>query len=62
MKANQREVLLKTLKARFEKHMHRHKGLDWSKVQARLDAGPEKLHSLEEMEKPSLSGRTSATP
>ena len=33
----QRDALLKTLKARFEKHMNRHKGLDWAKVQARLD-------------------------
>lgn len=46
----QRDELLKTLKARFEKHMHRHRGLDWAKVQARLDAHPAKLWSLHEME------------
>jgi hypothetical protein len=50
MKAKQRDELLKTLKARFEKHMHRHKGLEWSKVQARLEAQPDKLQSLAEME------------
>jgi hypothetical protein len=46
----QREELLRTLKARFEKHMNRHKGLDWAKVQARLEASEEKLGSLHEME------------
>lgn len=46
----QREELLKTLKARFEKNMNRHKGLDWAKVQAKLEANPEKLWSLSEME------------
>lgn len=46
----QREQLLKTLKARFEKNMHRHKSLSWEKVQARLDAHTEKLWSLNEME------------
>ena len=46
----QREELLKTLKARFEKNMNRHKGLDWAKVQAKLEASPEKLWSLGEME------------
>jgi Protein of unknown function (DUF4256) len=47
----QREDLLKTLKVRFEKNMNRHKGLDWTKVQAKLEANPEKLSSLNEMEK-----------
>ncbi len=47
----QREELLKTLKARFEKHMNRHQGLEWAKVQARLEANPDKLWSLSEMEK-----------
>src|SRR6202167_536366 len=47
----QHEELLKTLKARFEKNMNRHKGLDWSKAQGRLEANPEKLWSLNEMEK-----------
>ena len=42
---------LKTLKARFEKHMHRHQGLQWTAVQARLEANPEKLWSLHEMER-----------
>jgi len=46
----QREELLKALKARFEKNLNRHKGLDWTKVQARLEANPEKLWSLNEME------------
>jgi Protein of unknown function (DUF4256) len=47
----QREELLGALKARFEKHMHRHKGLEWSQVQARLEANAEKLWTLNEMEK-----------
>ena len=47
----QREELLRTLKARFEKNMDRHKGLDWAKVQSRLDANPEGLWSLNEMER-----------
>ncbi len=47
----QREELLRTLKARFEKNMNRHKGLEWAKVQARLEASPDKLWSLNEMEK-----------
>ena len=47
----QREDLLKTLKVRFEKNMNRHKGLEWAKVQARLDTKIERLWSLEEMER-----------
>src|SRR5213595_3834491 len=47
----QREELLRALKARFEKHMNRHKGLEWAKVQARLEANAEKLWSLNEMER-----------
>src|SRR5204863_336043 len=47
----QREELLRALKARFEKNMNRHKGLEWSKVQARLEANAEKLWSLNEMER-----------
>jgi hypothetical protein len=50
MKLKEQEELLKTLKARFEKNMNRHKGLDWAKVQARLEANPQKLRSLNEME------------
>jgi hypothetical protein len=42
--------LLRILKARFEKNMNRHKGLEWDKVQAKLEANPEKLWSLNEME------------
>jgi hypothetical protein len=47
----QREELLRTLKARFEKNMSRHKGLEWTKVQAKLEADTEKLWSLHEMER-----------
>lgn len=47
----QREELLEALKARFEKNLNRHKGLEWAKVQARLEAHPEKLWSLHELEK-----------
>jgi hypothetical protein len=47
---DQQKELLKILKARFEKNMNRHKGLDWSKVQTTLEAHPEKLWSLYEME------------
>jgi hypothetical protein len=50
---NQRKELISTLKARFEKNMNRHKGLDWAKVQAKLDPPDdgEKLWSLGEMER-----------
>ena len=51
MSPRQRDELLKALKARFEKHMNRHAGLEWAKVQARLEAHPEKLRSLQEMER-----------
>src|SRR6266536_839149 len=47
----QREELLRALKARFEKNMNRHKGLAWVKVQAKLEAHTEKLWSLNEMER-----------
>jgi Protein of unknown function (DUF4256) len=46
----QRKQLLGTLKARFEKNMNRHKGLEWPNAQAKLEANPEKLWSLNEME------------
>jgi hypothetical protein len=46
-----RDELLKELKTRFEKNMGRHKGLEWAKVQAKLDADPKKLGSLYEMER-----------
>jgi len=47
----QREELLRALKARFEKNMNRHKGLEWAKVQAKLEANTEKLWPLSEMER-----------
>ena len=47
----QREELLRALKARFEKNMNRHNGLEWDKVQAKLEANAEKLWSLNEMER-----------
>jgi hypothetical protein len=50
LKAKQRDELLAALKVRFEENMNRHKNLVWSKVQARLEANPEKLRSLHEME------------
>jgi hypothetical protein len=51
LSAEQRAELLRALKARFEKNMHRHPGLEWAKVQARLETNPEKLWSLNEMER-----------
>jgi hypothetical protein len=50
LSSQQREELLRTLKARFEKNMNRHKGLAWAEVQAKLEANVEKLWSLHEME------------
>ena len=47
----QREELLKTLQTRFEKNMNRHEGLEWAKVEAKLEANAEKLWSLSEMER-----------
>ena len=47
----QREELLRALKARFEKNMNRHKDLEWAQVQAKLEANTEKLRSLNEMER-----------
>ena len=46
----QHAELLTTLKARFDKNMRRHKGLEWARVQAKLEANPEQLWSLSEME------------
>jgi uncharacterized protein YpuA (DUF1002 family) len=61
----QRQELLGALKARFEKNMNRHKGLDWAKVQAKLEAAAEKLWSLHQMERtggePDVVGRDKAT-
>ncbi len=51
LSAKQREELLSVLKARFEKNMNRHKGLEWAKVQAKLEANADKLWSLHEMER-----------
>src|SRR2546427_4277797 len=51
LSSEQREELLRALKARFEKNMNRHKGLEWAKVQAKLEAHTEKLWSLNEMER-----------
>ncbi|AWB43894.1 DUF4256 domain-containing protein [Paenibacillus sp. CAA11] len=50
LSTEQRDELLGTLKARFEKNMNRHEGLDWAKVQAKLEASTDKLWSLHEME------------
>lgn len=47
----QQEVLLKVLKARFEKNKNRHKSINWDKVQTRLEAHPAQLWSLDEMER-----------
>lgn len=47
----QREEILKALQARFEKNLSRHKGLEWSEVQAKLEANAERLWSLSEMER-----------
>lgn len=51
LSAEQRGELLTTLEARFEKNMKRHDGLKWADIQARLEANPEKLWSLYEMER-----------
>jgi hypothetical protein len=51
LKGKQRDDLLETLKARFEKHRNRHAGLEWAQVRARLEAVPDKLWSLSEMER-----------
>jgi len=49
--SEQREELFRALQTRFEKNMNRHNGLEWDKVQAKLDANTEKLWSLNEMER-----------
>jgi hypothetical protein len=51
LSAGKREELLRTLKGHFEKNMNRHKGLEWTKVQAKLENNTEKLWSLNEMER-----------
>jgi hypothetical protein len=61
MKTKEREELLRTLEARFEENMHRHEGLAWSAVEARLADHPEALEALREMERtggePDVVGR-----
>lgn len=60
-----REALLHTLQARFEQHIERHKGLEWAKIQARLEDNPTKLWSLQQMEatggEPDVVGYDAAT-
>ena len=51
LSSKQREELIRALKGRFEKNIDRHKGLEWAKVQAKLEADIEKLWSLHEMER-----------
>jgi hypothetical protein len=50
LSTEQRTQLLGVLQERFEEHMHRHQGIEWAEVQARLEANKEKLWSLEQME------------
>jgi hypothetical protein len=50
LSSKEQEVLLKTLEARFNKNKHRHKGIEWNKVQERLTSNPGKLWSLNQME------------
>jgi hypothetical protein len=61
LSAEQSKELLSVLKKRFEKNMHRHKGIEWADIQAKLEASPEKLWSLNEMERsggePDVVGR-----
>lgn len=47
----QQEELLSVLETRFEKNIQRHKGIEWAKIQAKLKANPEKIWSLDEMER-----------
>jgi hypothetical protein len=51
MSSEDRKEFFTELKTRFEKNMNRHKGLEWAKVQAKLEADPKKLWSLSEMER-----------
>ena len=65
MEAAHRDELIKTLRDRFAKSMRRHTGIDWSSVQAKLEASPEKLQALYEMERtggePDVVGRDEET-
>lgn len=62
---NEREELLTVLKTRFEKNMNRHPGIEWAEVAAKLQASPQKMQSLSEMEKtggePDVVGRDQKT-
>lgn len=62
---DQRDELLRTLRVRFERHLDRHPGLEWTEVEARLKSSPENLWSLHEMEttggEPDVAGRDTAT-
>ncbi|CAA9202608.1 hypothetical protein FLA105534_04164 [Flavobacterium bizetiae] len=51
LSTDQQEALLSILETRFEKNMQRHKGLEWNKVLAKLQANPDKLASIDEMER-----------
>jgi Protein of unknown function (DUF4256) len=65
LSSKQQEELLNTLKARFEKNMNRHKGIEWAEVQAKLEANKEKIWSLNEMEvtggEPDVAGHDKKT-
>lgn len=65
MQAKQRDEMIQTLKSRFEMNMDRHKGIDWAKVQARLERNPDALKSLRAMEstggEPDVIGHDKAT-
>ena len=65
LSSGQRDELIKVLKTRFEKNMSRHQGLEWAKVQVKLEAITEKLWSLNEMEttggEPDVVGRDEKT-
>jgi hypothetical protein len=65
LSAAQSKELIGVLKTRFEKNMDRHKGIEWTKVQAKLEAKPEKLWPLSEMERtggePDVTGRDKKT-
>lgn len=51
LSADQKEALLDVLRVRFEKNMNRHKGLEWNKIQEKLEANPQKFYALDEMER-----------
>lgn len=51
LSTDQQEALLSILETRFEKNMQRHKGLEWNKILAKLQANPDKLASIDEMER-----------